>query len=133
MSLKIRSKPQTTVFTALSQDEEIQSAFERKPGRIMLADENSALELNRLARPGMTVEGQTLNQNVIFLQPRPSTSSVYEELIHTAQLRRGMTDKIQMEIEAAQKLIRFSERYHIPAAETQQTINRLRLLQGGPQ
>jgi hypothetical protein len=55
----------------------------------------------------------------------PSVSSVYEELIHTAQIRRGMTDVIEMEIEAAQKLIRFAEQYHIPPEQTQQTIQRL--------
>jgi hypothetical protein len=65
---------------------------------------------------------------------KPSTSSVYEELIHTAQLRRGMNPKtqlVEMEIEAAQKLIRFADRYHIPPAETAETIRRLQQLQGG--
>jgi thiazole synthase ThiGH ThiG subunit len=77
------------------------------------------------------VEGYPLNQNVIFLRPNPSTSSVYEELIHTAQLRRGMdreTQWLEMEIEAAQKLIRFADAYKIPASETQQTMYRLNLL-----
>jgi len=109
----------------------IQTAFQRQPGRIMLADENSALELHRLARPGMTVEGRTLSENVVFLRLNPSTFSVYEEFIHTAQLRRGMnpvTQEIQMEIQAAQKLIRFADQYHIPPAETQQTLDRLNML-----
>jgi hypothetical protein len=34
----------------------IQTAFERQQGHIMLADENSALELARLSRPGMDVK-----------------------------------------------------------------------------
>ena len=113
----------------------IQAAFERKPGGIMLADENSALELDRLSRGGRRVEGRTYNENVIFLRPEPSVSSVYEELMHTAQIRRGMdpiTQWREMEIETAEKLIRFADRYKIPAAETQQTINRLNdLRQGG--
>ena len=36
-----------------------------------------------------------------------------------------MTDVVQMEIEAAQKLMKFAEQYKIPAAETKQTVNRL--------
>jgi hypothetical protein len=107
----------------------IQTAFERQPGRMMLANENSALELNKHSRPGLRIEGETLNENVVFLRPNPSTSSVYEELIHTAQLRGGMTDRLQMEIEAAQKLIRFGDRYHIPQAETEATAKRLLELQ----
>jgi hypothetical protein len=84
----------------------------------------------------MTVEGRTLNENVVFLRPNASTSSVYEELIHTAQLRRGMNpalQEVQMEIEAAQKLIRSADQYKIPASETQQTINRLNMLLQGRQ
>jgi hypothetical protein len=105
----------------------IQSAFERKPGRVMASNPASELHLG----PNRLIEGETLSQNVIALRMNPSTSSVYEELIHTAQLRRGMTDVVQMEIEAAQKLIRFADRYKIPASETAATIERLRILQGG--
>jgi len=41
-----------------------------------------------------------------------------------------MTDVIQMEIEAAEKLIRFADRYHIPPSETAATIERLKALKG---
>ena len=90
----------------------------------MASDASSELHLG----PDLRIEGETLSENVIALRINPSSSSVYEELIHTAQLRRGMTDVTQMEIEAAQKLIRFAEPYKIPAADTQQTINRLNAL-----
>jgi hypothetical protein len=39
-----------------------------------------------------------------------------------------MTDELEMEIQAAQKLIRFANRYKIPAEETAQTIERLNSL-----
>jgi hypothetical protein len=39
-----------------------------------------------------------------------------------------MSNVTQMEIEAAQKLIRFGERYNIPADKTQQTMARLQAL-----
>jgi hypothetical protein len=70
-----------------------------------------------------------LDENVIMLCRAPSTASVYEELIHTAQLRRGMTRAnggwIDMEIEAQQKLIRFKNMYKIPAEDTAASIARL--------
>jgi RHS repeat-associated protein len=105
----------------------IQSAFQRQGG-VMQADADSTRLLNTLG-----VEGATADAKTILLPQNPSTSAVYEELIHSAQYRAGMTDPLQMEIEAAQKLIRFSDAYNIPAAETQQTINRLNslLLQQG--
>jgi hypothetical protein len=62
------------------------------------------------------------------LPKNPSTSAVYEELIHTAQVRAGMTDELKMEIQAAQKLIRFAKQYKIPPEETAQTIERLNSL-----
>jgi RHS repeat-associated protein len=102
----------------------IQSAFQRTPGRIMESSPASELHLG----PNPLIEGETLSKDVIALRMNPSTSSVYEELIHTAQLRRGMTDRTQMEIEAAQKLIRFADRYHIPPEQTQATIRRLNAL-----
>jgi hypothetical protein len=104
----------------------IQKAFQRIPGRVMASSPASELHLG----PNPLIQGETLSQDVIALRMNPSTSSVYEELIHTAQLRRGMTDVTQMEIEAAQKLIRFSDQYNIPAQETQMTIERLNALQG---
>jgi hypothetical protein len=82
----------------------------------------------------LQAEGATLDAKTILLTENPSTSAVYEELIHTAQLRAGMTDTDQMEIEAAIKLIRNADKYKIPSSETQQTINRLnKLLQQGHQ
>jgi len=73
----------------------------------------------------LNLEGITFDAKTIALPQNTTTSAVYEELIHTAQLRRGMTDVVQMEIEAAQKLMKFAEQYKIPAAETKQTVNRL--------
>ena len=39
-----------------------------------------------------------------------------------------MTDELKMEIQAAQKLIRFAKQYKIPPEETAQTIERLNSL-----
>lgn len=102
----------------------MKAAFERQGG-VMKVDAEST----RLAQT-LGVEGITFDAKTIALPQNPSTSAVYEELIHTAQLRRGMTDVTQMEIEAAEKLIRFRRGYRIPNAETRQTIGRLRQLRG---
>lgn len=103
----------------------IQTAFESKgPGRIMANNVWSERHLG----PDLRITGEALNENVIALRIKPSTSSVYEELIHKAQIRRGMTDVTQMEIQAAQKLIRFADRYGITAAETAATQRRLEQL-----
>ena len=57
--------------------------------------------------------------------------AVYEELIHAAQLLRGMTNLVEREIEAAKKLIRFAKRYKIPESQVQDTIKWLRRLEKG--
>ena len=108
----------------------IQTAFQKQPGRVMASNAGSELHLG----PNLKIEGETLSQNVIMLRMNPSTSSVYEELIHTAQLRRGMDPKtqlVEMEIQAAQKLLKFADKYKIPAAESAETARRLLKLQGG--
>ena len=104
----------------------IKTAFEAKsPGHIFGNNPWGEAHLG----PDFRIAGETLNERVIALRLNPSTSSVYEELIHTAQLRRGMTDVTQMEIEAAQKLIKFADLYKIPPSETTATIQRLKTLQ----
>ena len=92
----------------------------------MQADAESTRLLQSLG-----AEGATLDSSTILLRQNPGTSAVYEELIHSAQLRRGMNDVTRMEIEAAEKLIQFRQGYGIPNSETRQTIERLRQLRGG--
>jgi hypothetical protein len=64
-----------------------------------------------------------------LLPAQPTTSAVFEELIHTAQNRTGRftgDNVLQIEIEAAEKLIRFHRGYGIPNSETRATTDRLR-------
>ena len=108
----------------------MKDAFERQGGRILQGGDVERY----LMQAG--VEGSTANAKLIQLRNYPSTSAVYEEFIHTAQMRAGRTstDWIRPnEIEAAEKLIRFRKHYNIPNAETQQTVERLRQLRGGGQ
>lgn len=84
-------------------------------------------------------EGLTFDAKTVLLPDRPSTSAVFEEMIHTAQHRTGRlnaaTDMYgttkaldMMEIEAAEKLIRNRKAWGISNPETRQTIERLRAL-----
>jgi hypothetical protein len=100
----------------------IQAAFERNGGIMQSDAATTAYFESRGA------EGISYGSDTILLPENPSTSAVYEELIHTAQVRAGMTDELKMEIQAAQKLIRFAKQYKIPPEETAQTIERLNSL-----
>ena len=71
-------------------------------------------------------EGITLNHNTILLHQSPSRSAVYEELIHSAQWRNGKNDgslksRLLCEIEAQEKLLKYSKTYGITEKEFEQT------------
>jgi hypothetical protein len=100
-------------------------AFERRGGVI---DQSAEVQRYLEAR-GATAA--TLNESTIILRSKPTVTEVFEEFIHTAQFRQGRmigSNVLQMEIEAAEKLIRFRRAYGIANIETRQTIQRLRNL-----
>lgn len=105
----------------------IKKAFGSKGGIIdQSADAQAYLKMRG-------AEGLTLNDKTILLPENPSASAVYEELIHATQFRKGVANTsnvTQMEIQAAEKLIRHRKAYGIPNAETRQTIERLRQYRG---
>jgi hypothetical protein len=81
-------------------------------------------------------EAVTDHAKQVLFTARPSTSAVFEELIHTAQHRTGRWDALVdqvgnaeatriMEIEAAEKLIRNAKAWGIPEEETRQTAARI--------
>jgi hypothetical protein len=86
----------------------IKTAFGRNGGIIDQSAEAQAYLRLRGA------EGVTLGKDTILLPAQPTRSAVFEELIHTAQNRIGRftgDNVLQMEIEAAEKLIRFRRGY----------------------
>lgn len=122
-----------------------QEQFERiqraaaKNGIAILADEDS--ERYVLARGA---EGITLNAETVCLMRNPSRVAVFEELIHTAQYRRGEIDGtalsvVRAEIAAKEKLLRNAQAYRLTEIEiknTEQLLNADRmaldeLLKGG--
>lgn len=108
----------------------IKAAFERQGGKIL---QNADVD-RYLAMRG--AEAVTDNAKQFLLTSRPTTSAVFEELIHTAQHRTGrfnaLVDRLGhreaervLEIEAAEKLIRNAKAWGIPEEETRQTAERL--------
>jgi len=98
----------------------IKSAFEKRGG-IVQSDEATDRYLDL-----REAEGLTYNENMILLKTNASASAVFEELIHAAQYKQGRNDgtyenRLLMEIEAQEKLIRYQKVYGISDLENEQT------------
>ena len=75
----------------------------------------------------------TLNEQTILLRESPSRVEVFEELIHTSQFRAGratgaVKNYYELEIEAAEKLIRCRRVYKLLNSDVRDIIMRLRNL-----
>lgn len=105
--------------------ERIKAAFERNDGVTNQSDEAQRL-LNYYG-----AKASALNAKTILLKPQPTNAEVFEEFIHTSQYRTGRAtgaNSIEMEIEAARKLLRFADRYKLTKEDTRQIQNRLNRL-----
>ena len=103
----------------------IKTAFERNGGIIDQSEEAQRL-LNY-----HNAEAATLNAVTILLKPHPTSAAIFEELIHTAQYRTGRAtgaNIVEMEIEAAEKLLRFAHRYGLTKEDERLIKNRLNYL-----
>jgi hypothetical protein len=102
----------------------LKADFEKIGGLIQQNEETDA-HLKR-----MDAEGATLNENTILLKTNPSTSAVYEELIHAEQFRLRKNDgsvkqRLLNEIEAQKILIENQKLWNIPDSENEQTTQNL--------
>ena len=102
---------------------QLKAEFESRGGEIQM-DENAIKYLDLRG-----AEGLTFSEDLIFLRPDPppSRATVYEELIHAWQFRRGKMDGTQIsllkaEIVAKKLLIRYSARLGLTDAEIKDTI-----------
>jgi hypothetical protein len=98
----------------------IKAAFEKNGGEM-----SSSPELDKYL-DFRGADAITLNDKLIIFRygSLPTTSEVFEELIHTAQFKNGRISSaltIQNEIEAKEKLIKYQKQYGIPNHENQQT------------
>lgn len=103
----------------------IRKAFQKQGGTIQQSDEIDVYLEKKHA------EGITYNAETILLKQKPGRASVFEELIHTAQYRKGKNDGsvkscLLNEIEAQQKLIKHAKAYHLTESEIKQTEDALK-------
>lgn len=106
----------------------IKKAFRKQGGIIQQSDEIDAYLEKKHA------EGITYNAEIILLKQNPSRASVYEELIHTAQYKKGKNDGsakscLINEIEAQEKLIKHAKAYKLTEPEIKQTEKALKKYQ----
>ena len=106
----------------------IKKAFQQQGGVIQQNDDTD-LYLETKHAEGITYDAKT-----ILLKQDPGRASVFEELIHTAQYRKGKNDgseKSQLlnEIEAQQKLLKYAKAYKLTKSEIVQTENALKRYQ----
>lgn len=93
----------------------------KQNGGIMQFDEITERYLD-----SKNAEAITYNANTILIRQNPSRASVFEELIHTEQYRNGRNDgsyksRLECEIEAQKKLIKYSKAYKLTEQEVFQT------------
>ena len=102
----------------------MKTAFERQGGEIHRSPENDSY----MDYTG--VSAITSNEKSIsFRNDRdPTATEVFEEFIHATQFRQGKVtanNRLELEIEAAEKLIRNQSAYGIPESEHLETIGNL--------
>ena len=98
----------------------IKKAFQRQGGIIQQNDETD------LYLEAKHAEGITYDAKTILLKQYPGRASVFEELIHTTQYRKGKNDgsaqsRLLNEIEAQQKLLKYAKVYRLTEPEIKQT------------
>ena len=103
----------------------IVKAYNSNGGTIQMSEEIDKYLDNNHA------EAITYNSKTILLKRNPGRASVYEELIHASQYRKGKNDgsyvsRLKCEIEAQEKLIKYSKQYKLTNDEIVQTKEALR-------
>lgn len=124
-ALTRREKPDTFIMPMpKKQLQRIVKSFKTKGGIIQMSDATDEYLKTQHA------EAITYNENTILLKQNPSRASVFEELIHCTQYRKGENDgsyesRLKCEIFAQEKLIKYSKEYKLTDAEIIQTKHAL--------
>ena len=106
------------------QFQKVVKSFKAKGGLIQFDDATDAY----LA--GKNAEAITYDAKTILLKQNPGRASVFEELIHATQYRTGQNDgsylkRLECEIEAQEKLLKYSKAYKLTDKEVRQTKHAL--------
>lgn len=99
--------------------------FKKHDGKIQM-NEYTNQYLNKKKAEGITYDAKT-----ILLHTNPGRAAVFEELIHATQYRLGKNDgtyesRILCEIEAQEKLLKYSKEYKLTENEIKQTEKALK-------
>ena len=128
MNVLNRKKKSDTYIEPMpkKQLQRIVRAFKAKGGIIQMNDITDEYLKSQNA------EAITYNSSTILLRQKPSRASVFEELIHAAQYRKGENSgtylsRLTCEIAAQRKLLRHSKAYKLTDAEIAQTQNALNM------
>ena len=102
----------------------IERAFKKRGGMIQRDKETDNYLVKRNA------EGITINANTILLKQKAGRASVFEELIHSTQYKNGKNNgsyysRLQCEIEAQEKLLKYAKAYRLSENEIRQTEDAL--------
>ena len=98
----------------------IEKAFKRRGGIIQRNPETDEYLDSKQA------EAITYDARTILLKSNPGRASVFEELIHATQYKNGENDgsyvsRIRCEIDAQEKLLKYSHAYKLTDKEIEQT------------
>ena len=105
----------------------IKAAFEKRGGIIESGD-NIDRHLDSMGAEAATFDEST----IIIKRGIPTASTLFEELIHTAQYRKGIVsteNKDVLELEAKRKLVRNQKAYKIPDHENEETLRQIAILE----
>lgn len=105
--------------------QKIVKAFRRNGGTIQMNEATDAYLDYKKA------EAITYDAKTILLKQKPGRAAVFEELIHTTQFSQSKNDgslqaRLRCEIEAQEKLLKYSSAYKLTDAEIKQTESALK-------
>jgi len=110
----------------LERFQRMKAAFERRGGKIHQdADAQLILDVRG-------AEALVMSPYDILARREPSAAAIFEEFIHTAQMKQGKITSLEIdrtiaEIEAKEKLLRNQKAYSLSAIEVKETEIQLRL------
>ncbi len=119
--------------------QKIKKAFERQNGGTKLIDQSPEAQFQLFEAGGSGQKGMTISADEVLMVPNPTASTVFDEMIHTSQFRRGLVQQAFdtygvnqgitfLEIQVQEKLLRNAKPYGLTAEEISSIESRLQSL-----
>ena len=117
----------------------IKNAFERQRATdsgFKTIDQSAQAQYELFEAGGLGQTGLTVSADEVLMVPNPTASTVFDEMIHTAQFRRGLVQQAEalygpdraityLEIQVQDKLLRNAKAYGLTAEEVSSIQSRL--------